>query len=145
MKHNDKVIARFVFVTILFSQVLVGCSDNGSVVDPAVLQLSGSWIWVRSVGGFVPRVLIPPAGTIVKDYYSPGGIFSRQRNDTIVVSARYSLSERSPGLLLTFTDISSFFGYDFFGVDEWLQFEGDTLWLTDNGMDLFRHTFVRAK
>ncbi len=145
MKKNGKVIATFVFATILFSQVLAGCSDNGSAVDPAVSQLSGSWIWVRSEGGFFPRVLIPPAGTIVKDYYSPGGIFSRRRNDTIVVSARYAISERRSGLLLTFTDINSFFGYDFFAVDEWLQFKGDTLWLIDNGMDLYRHTFVRAK
>ncbi len=145
MKNNGKVITPFVLVSLLFSQVLVGCSDNGSAVDPAVSQLSGSWIWVRSEGGFFPQVLVPPAGTIVKDYYSPGGIFSRHRNDTIVVSARYSLSERSTGLLLTFTDIKSFFGYEFFAVDEWLQFEGDSLWLIDNGADLYRHTFVRAK
>lgn len=145
MKNNDKVITSFAVVTILFSQVLAGCSDVGSAVDPAVAQLSGSWIWVRSEGGFVPRVLIPPAGTVIKDYYSPGGIFSRHRNDTIVVTARYSISERGSGPLLTFTDINSFFGYDFFAVDEWLQFEGDTLWLIDNGMDLYRHTFVRAK
>ncbi len=145
MKISGEVIAPFVFVTILFSQALVGCSDNGSAVGPGVSQLSGSWIWVRSVGGFFPRVLIPPAGTIVRDYYSPGGIFSRHRNDTIVVSARYTISERSSGLLLHFTDINLLFGYDFFGVDEWLQFEGDTLWLIDNGADLYRHTFVRAK
>ncbi len=63
----------------------------------------------------------------------------------IVVSGGYSLSKRSNGLLLTFTEVNSFFGYGFFAVDEWLQFEGDTLWLIDNGMDLYRHTFVRAK
>ena len=47
--------------------------------------------------------------------------------------------------MLTYTDISTFFSHQFPVIDEWLQIEGDTLRLLDNGADLYQHTYVRAR
>jgi len=144
MKNNTLLIP-VVCVSILLCQALMGCSDIGSPIDQTVSQLSGSWTWVRSEGGFFPQIITPPQGTIVEDIYLIDGRFYRKRNDTLIVNAHYSISKEGYGSILTYINVNTLPGYQFDQFEQSIQIKGDTLIMSDNGADLFQHTYVRSK
>jgi hypothetical protein len=155
------VIARRILkfsVTFLgmISLIVTGCSDVGTEPDVNVALISGTWRWVRSTGGIGGTTITPTPGVITKDVYAIHGTFSRFRNDTLIVSARFSFSTRDGRILMKLTDIRKYLGFPVsdpsypFGVfdwlgEEWVTFEGDTLFLADNGYDLYSHMFLRLQ
>ncbi len=141
---NKTYTVTSVLVVYLFIGI-AACTDEGTPTDPLVSQLSGSWLWVRSEGGFAYHVIFPPAGTMYIDSYSSSMTVVRSRNDTVLSTARYQISSDKSGKIIRYSDIKSYHGYQDFLFDGWIAFEGDTLRLRDRGADLFVHTFVRQK
>jgi hypothetical protein len=123
----------------------MGCSDNGNPIDPTMVQLSGSWVWIRSEGGLFPHTITPPAGTIYIDAYTLNGLYSKFRNDTLIVSAGFSVSMQNSLPMILFNDVKNYFGYHFADFGEFVEFKSDTLLLTDYGFDLYFHTFRRVR
>lgn len=122
---------------------LTTCSQPSGPTDLNVALVSGSWLWISSEGGLFPRVITPPPRTIFIDTYSYFGSYSRRRNDTLVLTARYSLVNENTGILLQYADIQTYAGFQAELWDEWVSIEGDTLYLMDNGCDMYRHRFLR--
>jgi hypothetical protein len=143
-----------IVLLVITLQGMIGCSDMGNDVHPNALLLTGSWIWVRSTGGFWGEVINPSPGEVIKDVYTIQGSFSRFKNDTLILSAHYCLSDGKYGTFMELSEIRKYPGYPvsdpsypfgyFDGLgQEWLSFEGGSLLLADNGMDTYFHTFVR--
>lgn len=131
-----------------------GCSDMGNGVHPDLFLISGSWLWVRSTGGIGGDIITPSPGEVLKDVYTLEGAFSRFRNDTLILSARFSVFDGPFGVTLKLTDFVKHPGYrdsdptypfgwfDWLG-EEILTFRGDSMLLADYGNDTYFHTFVR--
>jgi hypothetical protein len=144
MKNRNSLFLC-VFVPILLCQSSTGCSDNGNPIDPTISQLSGSWVWVRSVGGEALHLITPPAGTIYIDVYTLNGVYSKSRNDSLIATAGYSVSMQNSSPLLRYTDVKTYFDFHFSPFAEFVEFKGDTLLLEDYGFDLYVHTFIRMR
>jgi hypothetical protein len=127
----------------VFLATLAACSDVGTSPDTYVI--CGAWRWIRSVGGFAPHVITPPSGTTFIDVYSPAGIYLSYRNDTLMMTGRFALTKKDQGILVSYTDVRKYAGDWSEVMERWVRVEGDTLLLSDNGMDLYRHTFVRLR
>ena len=143
MKNNVRRLASLL-MPILLLQLLGDCSDTGTGVDPTVLRISGSWVWVRSSGGFGETLVPAPAGTVVIDTYTTGGILTRTRNDTLVVNGAYSISEQELGPKMILTNSSELFPRQPMLLQEWVHIEGDTLRLYDDAADGYLNVFSRA-
>ncbi len=145
MSSSSRFILSVSLLTVLlFPQP--GCSDDGQSVDPETLSISGSWRLVYSAGGFVFRVYAPPPGTVVIDLYSVRGEFSRHRNDTLLLTARYNLIHEGPQVLLHYEKAQGYVGQGPIVIhDHWVYIEGDTLRLQDPGADLYTHTYGRIR
>jgi hypothetical protein len=137
----------FAFLGVFLASLLMleACSDPDGPTDSDLTRVSGSWLWISSEGGLFPRVITPPPGTAIIDFYSSHGNFSRRKNDTLVMTAQYLLSDDSAGMLLKYTDVQTYEGFRSDLWDRWVVIQGDTLQLLDNGCDMFRHTYVRYR
>ncbi len=130
----------------------IGCSDNGTPLDPGVALISGSWVLQWSEGGIGPLISLPPAGTISVDTFSPYGSFTRTINGTIVLTARYSVRTPDSGFwynshfLLEYSDVKSASDYRVGDlIRQWIVVERDTLRLADYAYDGFVHTYARLR
>jgi hypothetical protein len=139
-------MAPALFVVLLASLLtLAACSDPDSPTDSDLTGISGSWLWISSVGGFAPQVITPPPGTRFADFYSSHGSLSRRRNDTLVMTAQFSLANESTGMLVKYSDVQTYQGFRSDMWDAWVDVQGDTLYLSDNGCDMYRHTYIRIR
>ena len=142
MKASSSIAAFFLILLPLFA-----CTDRGSPVAHEISEISGEWTWVKSTGGFFPRLITPDSSQVIKDVYRPNGSFYRFRNDSLIVSAHFTISESESMRLRTLIDIEASYGYNPAGLTEPIQVtvRADTLIVGFSCCDTFQDWFVRTR
>jgi hypothetical protein len=136
----EKHIKRLAVLTMgLCLLTCPGCGKKST--KPACSHsIVGQWSWVESYGGFAGERLTPQSeGYTKKQVFGRDSTFLEYRNDSLIFSAKYSISRKpvwnsDTALVL---EISGFH-------DQIIGFAGkDTLELTEHCLDCFEHRFCR--
>ncbi len=85
MKNNYKKIFSFLIICVFTS-----CSIDNPV-EYNIGKYYGTWLWLQTEGGFFPRIITPNPGTSVKISFKYLNTFQLIRNDSLKVTANYSL------------------------------------------------------
>jgi len=85
MKNNYKKMLLFLFVCFF-----TGCSVNNPV-ENNYGKYYGTWLWLKTEGGFFPRITTPDSGTTIKICFDNFNTFELVRNDSLKVTAHYNI------------------------------------------------------
>lgn len=142
MKTSTNIVALFLILLPLSA-----CTDRGSPVAHEISEISGEWTWVKSTGGFFLRLITPDSSQVIKDVYRPNDSFYRFRNDSLIVSAHFTISESESMRLRTLIDIETSYAYNPAGLTEPIQatIQADTLIVGFSCCDTFQDWFVRTR
>ena len=110
------------------------CSDENPV-SSNTNQYYGSWVWLKTVGGFAPRVIVPAPGTELKISFDYFNNYKLYLNDTLKVSANYKIEVVENGWdKLSYSNIVTY-NYNFSGYNEFIEKHSDTLQAWDGMID----------
>lgn len=132
-----------IFLNALFVLIFAGC-DTGSLVSPEVLQLNGSWEWVKTVGGFAPQIRTPEStghtANVVFHYNGTAKFFA---DGGLLYESRYVVTRKRPTPASDEITVIEFLDAPMPWIEQMVSFQGDTLYLTDLCLDCYQHTYVR--
>jgi hypothetical protein len=137
----EKHIKRLAILTIgLGLLACPGCGKKSATPDfshPVV----GEWSWVESVGGIAGVRLTPQSeGYTKKQVFRRDTTFLEYRNDSLIFSAKYSISKK----VVWNSDTAEVLEIEGFSIEQIIGFQGnDSLELTEHCIDCFEHLFIR--
>ena len=82
----------FGIILVLCSVLMLYCSEENPS-ESIYNKYQGTWLWFRTVGGIVPRVITPKEGVTIKISYDKKGLFRKFRNDSLKVTANYNIED----------------------------------------------------
>lgn len=128
----------------LFLLILISCSNENSVESNSNKYL-GSWRWIKTVGGFAPRVIVPKDGVTTKLIFESNISLKILRNDTLKVFAFYKIEGSENGRdKISYTNVQTF-GYTFDREYEYLEIHTDTLVIWDGIYDGYFRFYIKDK
>jgi hypothetical protein len=120
-------------IVSLFSIILMSCSDNDSTQSD-YYKYKGTWLWLKTEGGFIGEVKTPEEGTSLKIILDEFGRYRLFRNDSIKVIANFKIQKTENSYdRISYFDVTSF-NYYFTAESNYANRRNDTLMLWD-GMD----------
>lgn len=129
MKHPLIIIFLF-----LCGYVFISCSESNSTQSD-YYKYKGTWLWLKTTGGFAGTVTTPKEGTSIKISYDEFGRFKEFRNDSLKVIANYNIEEvENNNDKISYSDIATYNFY-FNPESDYAQRSNDTLFLWDGMID----------
>jgi len=112
----------------------MSCSDNDSLQSD-YFKYKGTWLWLKTEGGFIGEVTTPEEGTSVKINFDEFGRYRLFRNDSIKVSANFKIQKTEDGYdRISYFDVTSF-NFHFAAESNYAKRTNDTLTLWDGMAD----------
>lgn len=131
------------FIVLLGLLLFVTCTVNRDPLSNSYDKYEGSWRWIKTIGGFAPRVITPEEGQTVIIRYDDQLKYRLFRNDTLKVSAHYSIEKTDHyGDKFIYTHISTY-DYHFDRESEFATLHGDTIEIWDGMIDGYFSWYVR--
>jgi hypothetical protein len=122
---------------------LTGCL-NENPVENNFNKYNGTWLWLKTVGGFAPRIFEPEDGITIKIGYDGFNFFKVLRNDSLKVIAHYKIEEADHNLdKISYSNIRTY-GYRFDVQMEFAQIKSDTLEMWDGVIDGYFSFYKRV-
>lgn len=120
-----------------------GCDIVDPPAEPVVAKLTGSWRWVKSVGGFAGHTITPATeGYSQRLNYRNDGTYRWDHADTLLHGGRYTVERVKPNEISDSVDVIHYQpeiinGHEF-------TISGDTLVINEfRTADGYESTFVR--
>jgi hypothetical protein len=134
--------AYLILVLVLTNSV--SC-DAGEPVAPELVQLYGSWEWVKSFGGYAGQTRTPESTSETAKVVFLANIVQFYRNNTLFSQSRFGMAkEPFPSSQAGFT--IEFYDFQSPSNRQFVSFRGpDTLILSDLCMDCYQHTYSRVR
>ncbi len=128
-----KPLFRFIII-FLISFIFVSCSENNSTQSD-YYKYKGTWLWLKTVGGFGGTVTNPQEGTSLKINFDEFSRYRIFRNDSLKVIASYYVEPTDYGNdKISFVNVTTF-NYHFSSAPEYVKIKNDTLSSWDGMMD----------
>ena len=129
MKNIYKIILYFLFL-LLFNT----CSKDNPAGSNSTLY-SGTWLWLKTVGGIFPRVITPENGMSLKVSFDNLNNYKIYRNDSLKVSANYKIEEDEYDWdKISYSNIVTY-DYNFNTDTDFAEIHSDTLQIWDGMID----------
>ncbi len=136
---------RYPLLMLSFAILQLSCTDLGTELNPVAKDIAGSWLWVRTYGGFGGTTILPDPGEETVDSFYLTGDWQRRRNSVLQYSGRYTLVDQRQGTVLQLSDLHAFNGAPAILVREWVvKLDGNTLRLLDTYADGWDYTYARV-
>lgn len=144
---------KHIFFILFFFIFLVNCNKDVSVPNEYLEKLFGSWTWMQSSGGFTGGQTTTPMteGYSQDVEFNRNGIYKLYQDGKQKEKMKFSLTEEPSN---NSTGIKYIIKYDDAGIitqnklvdTQSILFEGeDTLFLNDQCVDCYGHTYIRQK
>ncbi|MGA9291025.1 MAG: hypothetical protein WBV81_00430 [Ignavibacteriaceae bacterium] len=134
----------FLFIISLFCCYnFISCSEPGPT-ETGSNKYAGSWLWLKTEGGFFTRIIKPKDGISVIISYDNFGKFTEYRNDSLKVIAGYCLGQGEHTQdKITYSNIITSDNFYFDSMPDYPAVQNDTLVLWDGMMDGFFSFYKR--
>jgi hypothetical protein len=129
-RKSDPIIILLIIIWLFTS-----CSEN-SPTENNFSSYYGTWLWLKTEGGFSPRVFTPKEGTTLKLYFDSFNNFRIYRNDSIKVAANYRIQNSQYGDKISYSNVTSY-NYTFYQDTGFGRIYSDTLYIWDGAIDGF--------
>ena len=130
-------------VSLLFILPFAGCSEN-SPTENNFSSYYGTWLWLKTEGGFAPRVFTPKDGTTIKLYFDSFNNFRIYRNDSLKVTANYKIENSKFGDKISYSN-TAVNNYTFYPDTGYGRIYSDTLRVWDGAIDGFFSFYKKVR
>lgn len=138
-----KSILRIIFV-LIFGLLYTSCSETSSS-ESEFSKYTGTWLWIKTTGGFAGVEITPAEGTSLKISFDEFGRFRLYRNDSLKVIATSTVKQsKNVYDIISYSDITTF-NFSFDSSNDYAYLQNDTLSLWDGMYDGFFSAFKKIR
>ena len=135
----------FVKILCVFFLFLFNTCSNDNPVSSNSNQYYGTWVWLKTEGGYSPRVIVPATGTELKISFDYFNNYKLYLNDTLKVIATYQIEEIENNWdKLSYSNVATY-NYNFSGNNEFIEKHSDTLQIWNGAADGFFSFYKKLK
>ncbi len=120
-------------ILLLLILSFTGCSEN-SPTENNFSSYQGTWLWLKTVGGFAPRVITPKEGTTLLLNFDNFNEFRIYRNDFLKVIAKYRIENSKYGDKISYANAETY-NFNFSTDPGYGTISSDTLSISDGYID----------
>lgn len=121
-------------LSFLFLFLFITCSEENPIGNN-FNSYSGNWLWLKTEGGFFPRVITPEDGMTLKISFDNLNNYKIYRNDSLKVVANYKIEEvENDWDKLSYSNIITY-DYNFNTDTDFVEIHSDTLQIWDGMID----------